>query len=76
MVDSNSLNERYAGATPFLRAFGLILGAHYLLKGAIKSKDTQRIELAQFYIEHILPESASAIKSSCRGSQAIYAVQV
>ena len=76
MVNSDNINERYAGATPFLKAFGLILGAHYLLKGTIKSEDLQRIELAQFYIEHILPESHSAIKSACRGSQSIYRTQV
>jgi hypothetical protein len=76
MVDSNNLNERYAGATAFLKAFGLVLGAHYLLKGAVKSEDLQRIELAQFYIEHVLPESHSAIKSACRGSSSIYRTQV
>jgi hypothetical protein len=76
MVDCNNLNERYSGATPFLKAFGLILGAHYLLKGAIKSEDSERIELAQFYIDHILPESQSAIKSACRGSRSIYRTQV
>ena len=72
MVDSNNLNERYSGATPFLKAFGLILGAHYLLKGVQKTEDLQRVELAQFYIEHILPESHAAIKSACRGSNSIY----
>ena len=76
MVNSNNLNERYAGATPFLKAFGLVLGAHYLLKGAIKSEDLQRVELAQFYIEHILPESQAAIKSACRGSHSIYQTKV
>ena len=76
MVNSNNLNERYAGATPFLKAFGLVLGAHYLLKGALKSDDLQRVELAQFYIEHVLPESQAAIKSACRGSDSIYRTQV
>ena len=76
MVNSNNLNERYAGATSFLRAFGLILGANYLLKGALKSQEPQRIELAQFYIEHILPESHAAIKSACRGTSSIYRTHV
>jgi hypothetical protein len=76
MVNSNNLNERYAGATSFLRAFGLILGANYLLKGALKSQELQRIELAQFYIEHILPESHAAIKSACRGTSSIYRTHV
>ena len=72
MLDAESLNDRYSGATQFLKAFGLILGAHYLLKGAVKSENSEKIDLAQFYIEHILPESHAAIKSACRGSRSIY----
>ena len=72
MLDAKNLNERYAGATQFLKAFGLILGAHYLVKGAAKSQNVEKIELAKFYIEHILPESIAAIKSACRGSDSIY----
>ena len=72
MLNAQSLNERYSGATQFLKAFGLILGAHYLLMGAVKSENSEKIDLAQFYIEHILPESYGAIKSACRGSGSIY----
>ena len=28
-------NDRFAGATPYLRAFALTLGGHYLLKAAL-----------------------------------------
>ena len=76
MLDAENLNERYAGATPFLRAFGLMLGAHYLLKAASISQDPRRIELAQFYVEHILPESCAANKSACRGSGSIYRADI
>ena len=76
MLKTNSINERYAGATQFLRAFGLILGAHYLLKAAVKSQIPEKIELAEFYIDHILPESFASIKSACRGSESIYNAQV
>ncbi len=76
MLETKNLNERYAGATQFLRAFGIILGAHYLLKGATKSQKVEKIELAKFYIDHILPESLAAIKSACRGSESIYRTPV
>ncbi len=76
MLDARSVNERYSGATQFLKAFGLILGAHYLLKAASKSEEFEKVDLAQFYIAHILPESYAAIKSACRGSESIYRAMV
>ena len=76
MLDAGSLNERYSGASQFLKAFGLVLGGHYLLKGAAKSKNKEKVYLADFYIEHILPESYGAIKSACRGSESLYRLSV
>ncbi|MDG2474199.1 MAG: acyl-CoA dehydrogenase [Paracoccaceae bacterium] len=76
MLNTQNINERYAGATQFLKAFGLILGAHYLLKVAAKSQNLEKLELAQFYIDHILPESFAALKSACRGTKSIYRTKV
>ena len=76
MLNTKELNDKFAGATPFLKAFGLVLGAHYLLKAAIKSQKLEKIELAQFYIHHILPETYAATQSACRGSDQIYAAQI
>ena len=76
MVKAENMNERYAGATQFLRAFGLVLGAHYLMKAMTGSQTSARIDLAQFYIDHILPESFASIKSACRGSGSIYRAQI
>ena len=36
----------------------------------------ENIELAQFYLDHILPESHASIKSACRGSRSIYRAQI
>ena len=76
MLETENLNERYAGASQFLKAFGIVFGAHYLLKGASKSKNLDRVELAQFYIDHILPESYSALKSACRGASSLYNARI
>jgi acyl-CoA dehydrogenase len=76
MLKVRNMNDRYAGATAFLRAFSTVLGAYYLLKVAQKSQDIERIELAHFYIYHILPEVYGDTKSACRGSQSLYSVKL
>ena len=76
MLKAEVLNDRYAGASQFLKAFGLILGAHYLLKAAAKRKNSDKIELAQFYVDHLLPESIASINSACRGARSLYSAQV
>ncbi len=63
-------NERLAGATPFLKAFGLILGANYLVKAALKTASLDRKSLAQFYCLNMLPEMEAygAMSQSGKGS--------
>jgi len=65
------LNDRFAGATPLLRAFALTMGGHYLLKAA--KADAARLPLANFYIRQILPEVAALSKAACAGADALYA---
>ena len=75
MLKTKDVNERYAGAASFLKAFSLVLGGYYLLLAAETSQDLERIELAHFYLYHLLPGVYAATKSACRGSQSIYKVK-
>lgn len=73
MLSQKDLNERLAGATPYLESFALVLGAFFHLKGAIADDKTQsRVKLASFYINHILPSVFSLCKSATAGSTDIY----
>ena len=74
MVNTNNLNDRFSGATPFLKAFGLVLGAHYLIKSALASQDTERCSIAKFYVNNILPESHAATQASVNGSVELYEI--
>ena len=73
MIMQKNLNERLAGATPYLESFALVLGAFFHLKGAIADDKVQsRVKLASFYINHILPSVVSLCKSATAGSTDIY----
>ena len=64
-------NDILAGATPFLRLFGFLLGGSYLAKSALASSrksdtshiDDYRILEANFFAENLLAESRGLSKS-------------
>lgn len=65
-----SPQEAMAGATPFLRLFGLAVGGHHLARGALAASATgngaDRVAIARFFAENISvagPGLASAITS-------------
>ncbi len=51
--------EALAGATPYLRLFGLASGGAYLARGAVAGRDVARVSLARFYAENLVSESAA-----------------
>ncbi len=55
---AQELNDRFAGATCYLRAFARVLGAQYHLQAACA--EASRLPLAAFYIRRLLPEHAPA----------------
>ena len=67
--------ETLAGATPYLMAFGHVVGGHYLGLGALAAKGhldagegdsafyQAKIGIAKFYAENLLPQSACPCKS-------------
>ena len=64
-------NDRFAGAVPYLRAFALALGGHYLAKAA--TADARRAALSDFHLGRLLPEVAALCDAACTGAGAVYA---
>ena len=67
-------NDRFAGATRYLRAFALTLGGHYLLKGALA--DPAREPLALFHLRQLLPEVAALTAAAREGAAPLYAIEL
>ena len=77
LVARKDLNDRFAGAVPFLRAFARVLGAHYPLKSAVaEGSKGPRTRLARFYIKRLLPEYSSLLAHVREGAGDLYAVTV
>ena len=64
-------NDRFAGAVPYLRAFALTLGGHYLARAA--AAEPARAPLAAFHAAHLLPEVAALCDTARSGAGAVYA---
>lgn len=75
LAGMTDLNNRFAGAVPFLMGFARVLGGHFHLKAAeADGADSARGRLARFYIERLLPEHASLLEQSRAGADALYAL--
>ncbi|MEO1919177.1 MAG: acyl-CoA dehydrogenase [Paracoccaceae bacterium] len=66
------INDRFAGAAPFLRAFGLTLGGHYLLKAAMAGP--VRMPLAEFHIRQTMKQVDGLCHAACEGASTLYAL--
>ncbi|MXU66805.1 acyl-CoA dehydrogenase [Oceanomicrobium pacificus] len=67
------MNDRFAGARPFLTAFGHLLGGHYLLAAALAGDSAERVALARFQIMQILPGVGGLCLSAQQGAEPLYA---
>lgn len=77
LVAQDDLNERFAGAVPYLRAFARVLGAHYHLKSAMaEGGKGPRSELARFFITRLLPEHAALLIHAKAGAEGLYVISV
>jgi alkylation response protein AidB-like acyl-CoA dehydrogenase len=74
MVNEGDLNNRFAGAVPFLGAFGRVLGAHYHLKAAMA--DENRAPLTRFYIQRLLPRYAGLLDEARCGADGVFDVSI
>ncbi len=66
-------NDRFAGAAPYLRAFALTLGGHYLLRAALA--DPGREPLALFHLRQMLPQVAALCAAATEGAAPLYAIE-
>jgi hypothetical protein len=76
MVAQENMNDRFAGAVPYLRAFARVLGGHLHLKAALADKGGAREKLARFYMQRLLPEHAGLLAHAQAGQDALYAFDI
>ena len=67
---AQEMNDRFAGAAAYLRAFARVLGAHFHLKAALA--DDARAPLARIAIKRLLPEHAALLVQAREGAQGLY----
>ncbi|MEO1638026.1 MAG: acyl-CoA dehydrogenase [Pseudomonadota bacterium] len=73
LVARDDLNDRFAGAVPYLRAFARVLGGHVHLASAVAG-DAARLRLATFYIKRLLPEHAGLLAHAREGADDLMAI--
>ncbi|NUB44739.1 acyl-CoA dehydrogenase [Fertoebacter nigrum] len=67
---AQDMNDRFAGAVPYLRAFARVLGAHMHLTAALA--DEGRAKLARIAIKRLLPEHAALLVQLREGAAGLY----
>ena len=72
LLSADTLNDRFAGAAAYLRAWALLLGGHYLLKAA--AVDAKRMPLARYHIRHLMPQISGLLASATAGAEDLYAL--
>ena len=69
------MNDRFAGAVPYMRAFARVLGAHFHLKAALAETSAgPRLALAKVAIRRLLPEFAPLLGQAQLGAADLYAL--
>ena len=69
---AQDVNDRFAGAVPYLRAFARVLSGHFHLKAAMA--DAARKPLAAVAIKRLLPEHAALLAQVREGAAGLYAL--
>lgn len=76
LVAQGDMNERFAGAVPYLQAFARVLGGHYHLVAALADPGGPREKLARFYINALLPEHTGLLAQAQNGSADVYGLTI
>ena len=72
---ARDMTDRFAGAVPYLRAFAVILGAHFHLKAALAEGGSgPRTKLARIAIKRLLPDHASLLSEAAEGAEDLFAL--
>ena len=73
---AQDMQDRFAGAVPYLRAFARVLGAHFHLRAALAAGEGPRQHLAAFYIGRLLPEHMGLLEQARAGAAGLYALSL
>ncbi len=69
------MNDRFAGAVPYLMAVARVLGGHYHLRAALaEGPGGPRAKLAQVFVARLLPEAHSLLAQAVLGAEDLYAM--
>ena len=84
MLDCDDPNDALAGASPYLRAFGVVAGAHYLVKESLAARRIStagsdayldaKVDTARFYASQILPQAAAHYPAATAGAGQLFAI--
>ncbi len=74
LVAQSDMNNRFAGAVSYLKAFARVLGGHYHLSAALADPDGPRAKLARYYINTLLPEHTGLLAQAQNGADDLYAL--
>jgi alkylation response protein AidB-like acyl-CoA dehydrogenase len=74
LVAMDNLNDRFAGAVPFLRGFALVLGGYFHLRAAMADRGGASERLARFYITRLLPEYQGHLQHALAGAEDLMAL--
>ncbi|MBK5934509.1 hypothetical protein C8N32_104185 [Rhodovulum imhoffii] len=70
---TQEMNDRFAGAVPFLAAWARVLGAHFHLKAALAGGSV-RARLAEVFITRLLPDYTAHLAHARTGAAGLYAL--
>jgi len=75
MLAQENINQRFAGAIPYLRAWARVLGAHFHLRAALaEGGNGPRTRLARFHVLRLLPEHRALLAHATAGADDLYAL--
>ncbi|MFW8595584.1 acyl-CoA dehydrogenase [Cribrihabitans neustonicus] len=76
LTAQSDMQNRFAGAVPYLRAFARVLGGHFHLAAALADQGGPREKLARFYIKRMLPEHAALLTHAQEGAEGAMALSL
>ncbi|SCZ49907.1 hypothetical protein SAMN04488118_101184 [Epibacterium ulvae] len=76
LVTQEDMQNRFAGALPYLRAFARVLGGYYHLRAAVADPEGPRAKLARFYMSRLLPEYQGHLAAATAGADGTFALSL
>ncbi len=71
------MQDRFAGAVPYLDAFARVLGGYYHLRAAVADgRNSPRGHLAAVYIRRLMPQFAASLAAAKEGAEDLYALSI